>query len=445
MTGQEVVDTAKNDAALQFFKKDCKSNVDIERATAKIEHVDLNWKIDFEKSEIYGLAEYTIRKLGDNVAADRSLEMDIRDLSIRAIRGLGERSENDLQFQISPNKDSEMGSLLKIEHNGSEKIRIEYKTAPGAHALQWLPKQSTQTKTHPFLYSQCQATHCRSILPCVDSPMAKFTYTAKVEAPKGIRVLMSAQNVSHDMEKGVFEFRQSKPVSSYLVAIAAGNLEGRKIGPRSTVWSEPGEILDMAEKDFKEVEKMIRLAEDLLGPYEWEVYDILVMPYTFPYGGMENPCLTFATPSIITGDKSLVSVIVHEIVHSWMGNTVTNSNWEHFWLNEGHTRYLEMKLVSMLMDNSYDGNFGSMFVYNGFRALVECVHTMEKDGTPELTRLVTDLSNIDTDNAFSMSCRLGRIAAVTNQLSIISALNPHEIRYLCRVFSYERHKITLLF
>lgn len=212
------------------------------------------------------------------------------------------------------------------------KVTIEYATTQDCTACQWLEPSQTVGKKHPYLFTQCQAIHARSLLPCQDSPSIKLTYSANITAP--LRAVMSAVPAGEYKhaagDKTTFKFEQKQRIPSYLIALAVGNLEEREIGPRSSVWTEP-EVMEAAAWEFVDTENFIRTGEALLTPYDWGRYDLLVLPASFPYGGMENPCLTFVTPSLLAGDRSLVDVVAHEIAHSWMGNLVTTENWEHFW------------------------------------------------------------------------------------------------------------------
>ncbi|CAG7696250.1 unnamed protein product, partial [Allacma fusca] len=279
------------------------------------------------------------------------------------------------------------------------KIIIEYETAPSAESLQWLTKEQTHGKEYPYLFSQCQAIHARSLLPCQDTPFVKTTYTAKVSAPRELTVLMSALQVGEPKPSAdplylTHEFNQKIAIPSYLIAIVAGNIQSKELGPRSRVWSERA-FLELAATDFADTEQMLATAEKICGDYVWGRYDILVLPPSFPYGGMENPCLTFVTPTLLTGDKSLADVIAHEITHSWTGNLVTNKNFEHFWLNEGFTRFIERKIVGRLGGEARR-QFSS---HLGWSELIDCVKALGPNNP--LTQLVVDLRGVDPEDAFS--------------------------------------------
>lgn len=291
----------------------------------------------------------------------------------------------------------DIGSKLTIDlptkTDGEIVLVIHYKTASTASGLQWLSAKQTSGKKHPFVFSQCQAIHARSIVPCQDTPSVKFTYNAIVRHSPELTALMSAIRLSN--ETGVTRFEQIVPIPSYLLAIAVGDLYSKRVGKRSHVWAEKS-VVDEAAEEFSDTEAFIETAEAICGPYLWKVYDLLVMPKSFPFGGMENPCLTFLTPTIIAGDKSLVDVVAHEISHSWTGNLVTNANFEHFWLNEGFTVFVEQKIIGRLRGSQYR----DFHALHGLSELKDTINNQLKD-EPELTKLVVDLSNVGPDDAFS--------------------------------------------
>lgn len=360
-------------------------------------HLNLTYNVDFDSHVFKAKVALTIEVLEDHFS---SLILDTKDLKISKVTANGQAA----QFALGP-KHSYMGTPLEItlpfELSRGQHVIVEvtYETAPTASALQWLTPEQTAGKKHPYLFSQCQANHCRTMVPCQDSPSVKHTYYAQVSVPKELVAVMSAVRDGQvpdpqDNSRIIYRFRQPVPMPSYLIAIVVGALESREIGPRSRVWSEK-EFVDKAAFEFSETETMLKTAEDLAGPYVWGHYDILVLPPSFPYGGMENPCLTFATPTLLAGDKSLSNVIAHEISHSWTGNLVTNKTWEHFWLNEGHTVYLE-RMIGRCMESEQFRQFKAI---GGWKELQESVNTFGANNP--LTNLVPDLKEVDPDDAFS--------------------------------------------
>ena len=310
-----------------------------------VNHIDLNLKVDFPHKQLDGVATLT---LDWKSASAPDLVLDTENLkiaSIEAVDGTGHASA--LKYQLAaavPN----MGSKLTIAApKHPHAVRIAYTTSPDASGLQWLTAAQTADKKLPFLFSQSEATHARSWIPLQDSPAIRFTWKARVSAPKDVRVVMSAPNDPKHALDGSFDFDQTHPIPSYLMAIAAGDIDARETGPRSAVYAEPS-VVAKAAHEFEDTEKMIEATEKLYGPYRWGRYDILVLPPSFPFGGMENPNMTFATPTIIVGDKSLVSVISHELAHSWSGNLVTNATWRDGWLNEGFTTYVQGRVTEAL-------------------------------------------------------------------------------------------------
>uniref|UniRef100_A0A3P9K287 Leukotriene A(4) hydrolase n=1 Tax=Oryzias latipes TaxID=8090 RepID=A0A3P9K287_ORYLA len=360
-------------------------------------HLNLHLRVDFRRRVIAGTVELTVEALEDNFSL---LTLDTRDLNVVSVSA----NQQPARFTLA-SKHSFKGTQLDITlpfhlSRGQHVIvQVVYETSPSASALQWLTPEQTAGKKQPYLFSQCQAHHCRSMVPCQDTPSVKHTYYAQVSVPKDLVAVMSAvrdgqEEDPEDSSRIVYRFRQPVPMPSYLIAIVVGALESREIGPRSRVWSEK-EFVDKAAFEFSETETMLKTAEDLAGPYVWGQYDILVLPPSFPYGGMENPCLTFATPTLLAGDKSLSTVIAHEISHSWTGNLVTNKTWEHFWLNEGHTVYLER----MIGRQMYGEQFRQFKAMGGWKDLQDSVNTFGPNNP--LTNLVPSLQDVDPDDAFS--------------------------------------------
>ncbi|XP_051911023.1 leukotriene A-4 hydrolase isoform X2 [Hippocampus zosterae] len=360
-------------------------------------HLNLSLHVDFESRVIRGKVAITVEVLEERLS---SLTLDTRDLKIVSVDANGQAA----RFTMGPRhsfKGTPLEITLPFDLSRGQHVIVEvtYRTGPTAPALQWLTPQQTAGKKRPYLFSQCQAHHCRSMLPCQDTPAVKHTYYAQVSVPKDLVAAMSALRDGQDADpqdanRVIYRFRQNVAMPSYLIALVVGALESREIGPRSRVWSE-AEYVDRAAFEFSETEAMLKTAEELAGPYVWGSYDILVLPPSFPYGGMENPCLTFATPTLLAGDKSLSNVIAHEISHSWTGNLVTNATWEHFWLNEGHTVYLERMICARLEGEPFR-QFKAM---GGWKDLQDSVSTFGAQNP--LTNLVPSLREVDPDDAFS--------------------------------------------
>ena len=306
-------------------------------------HMDL--KADFSAKTLAGHAELTLQWL-DKTAT--TLDLDTRELAISKIQALGADGKwLDATWTVDK-LDAEKGQALHIALKGQPtKVRIYYRTAPTASALQWLNPVQTMSGKRPFMFSQSQSIDARSWVPVQDTPAVRFTYSARIDAPPGLRVVMSADNDPKATGKGGWRFKMPQPIPSYLLAIGIGELEVRSLGARSAVYAEPKHI-KAAAYEFADTEKMITAAESLYGPYRWGRYDMLVLPPSFPIGGMENPRLTFLTPTMIAGDRSLVDLIAHELAHSWSGNLVTNASWKHFWLNEGFTTYVTTRILESL-------------------------------------------------------------------------------------------------
>ncbi|MFL9584217.1 M1 family metallopeptidase [Stenotrophomonas sp. AB1(2024)] len=310
-----------------------------------IKDLALDLKLDFDSRQIGGTATYTL-EWKDKAATQ--LVLDTRELTIEKVEAVAaDGSTAPLQFALAP-ADKVFGSKLTIEAPEQPgKVLVTYHTAPTASGLQWLEPSMTEGKKLPFMFSQSQAIHARSWVPLQDTPSVRFTYSAHVASRPDVMVLMSADNDPKAARDGDYTFKMPQPIPSYLLAIAAGDLVFEPISGRSGVWAEPT-MVGKAAKEFEDTEKMIGAAEKLYGEYRWGRYDMLVLPPSFPFGGMENPRLTFATPTVIVGDKSLVSLVAHELAHSWSGNLVTNSSWKDIWLNEGFTTYVQGRITEAL-------------------------------------------------------------------------------------------------
>ncbi|MEG2804511.1 M1 family metallopeptidase [Stenotrophomonas sp.] len=310
-----------------------------------VKDLALDLKLDFDARQIGGTATYTL-EWKDKAA--KQLVLDTRELTVEKVEALdADGKTTPLPFVLAP-ADKVFGSKLSIEAPAQPaKVQITYHTAPTASGLQWLEPSMTEGKKLPFMFSQSQAIHARSWVPLQDTPSVRFTYSAHVVSRPDVMVLMSADNDPKAARDGDYTFKMPQPIPSYLLAIAAGDLVFEPISGRSGVWAEPT-MVGKAAKEFEDTEKMIGAAEKLYGEYRWGRYDMLVLPPSFPFGGMENPRLTFATPTVIVGDKSLVSLVAHELAHSWSGNLVTNASWKDIWLNEGFTTYVQGRITEAL-------------------------------------------------------------------------------------------------
>ena len=311
----------------------------------RVRHVDLDLSVDFDKKQIVGSTTLRVERQ-PGCPPNAKLVLDAKGLVIEEIAtGSGEARPTVLGVLESVKEDPILGRALSIPlPNGDDFVRIRYHTSPGAGALQWVAPPQTSGKVHPFLFTQSEAIQARTWLPLQDSPGVRVTYSAKVRAPKGLTAVMSAESRPRGDDPTVFEFAMDRPIPSYLIALGVGDLAFRHLGPRTGVWAEPS-ILTKAAWEFGDTERMVEATEKRFGPYRWGRYDLLVLPPSFPFGGMENPRLTFATPTILAGDRSLVALVAHELAHSWSGNLVTNATWRDFWLNEGFTVYLERRIV----------------------------------------------------------------------------------------------------
>ncbi|SCX80358.1 Aminopeptidase N [Flavobacterium anhuiense] len=358
-----------------------------ELAVAK--HLDLDIKVDFDTQTISGKASWTI----DNISKGNEIIFDENTLNITKVT-LGDE-EKETKFELG--KDTEFHGKplhITIEPN-TTKVNIYYNTTKDGVALQWLKPEQTADKKKPFVFSQGESVWSRTWIPCQDSPGVRFTYNAKVTVPKDLLAVMSAVNPQKKNDTGVYTFKQDKAIPSYLMAIAVGDIEFQAIDKRTGVYAEPS-VLKSAAYEFAELGKMVNAAEKLYGPYRWGRYDVLVLPPSFPYGGMENPNLTFLTPGVLAGDRSLTSLLAHELGHSWSGNLVTNATWDDIWLNEGFTTYVEHRIGEAIFGKK---EFDMQNVITN-KELVDNV--AEYGDTNPDTRLKVSLTGRNPDDGISM-------------------------------------------
>lgn len=355
----------------------------------RVSHISLDLDTDFEKNILSGWAELSIV----NYRGVKELILDTRDLDIDSVK-----LDNESLTKYSLGEASDVfGQPLKIKIQPTSKtVKVYYSTRPESAALQWLTPEQTFGKKHSFLFSQSQAILARSWVPCQDGPGVKFTYDAKVKTDPSLIVLMSAENKTEKSPDGEYTFQMTQPISSYLLAIAVGDLNYQSTGRNSGVFAEP-DMLSKSVWELQSMQSMIDSAEQLYGPYAWEQYDVVILPPSFPFGGMENPRLTFATPTIIAGDRSLVSLIAHELAHSWSGNLVTNETWDDFWLNEGFTVYFEQRIMEKIFGKPYE----EMLTKLGMGDLVNTINELEEEGKSADTYLYLNLEGRDPDDGLT--------------------------------------------
>src|SRR5436190_6596455 len=354
---------------------------------AVVRHIALNLEVDFERRVLRGIAEVRFEKTPEA----RRLVLDTHGLTIDRINidGGGEAT-----FALG-DETPFLGRALTIDvDEDTEVVSIHYETSPDAAAVQWLAPAQTAGGKHPFLFTQSQAILARTWVPCQDSPGIRMTYSATVRVPKELMAVMSAENPVEANDSGVYHFHMPQPIPSYLLALSVGDLAFRRFSDNSGVYAEEP-MIEASAYELADTPKMIEAAEKLYGPYRWGEYDVLVLPPSFPFGGMENPRLTFATPTILAGDRSLVSLVAHELADSWSGNLVTNATWNDFWLNEGFTVYLEHRTMEAIAGRDYS----EMLAQLAKQELTE-----EIDGlgaaSPD-TRLLLDLAGRDPDDGMT--------------------------------------------
>jgi leukotriene-A4 hydrolase len=313
----------------------------------RLRRLELDLTVDFDRKELSGTATLDLLK-SPGSRLDAPLVLDLKGPIIDEVwADPGNERWVPVRFELSRG-DEIRGQALTIPlPAGANRVRVRYRTRPDAGALQWLDPSRTAGKKHPFLFTQSQAIQARTWLPIQDTPGVRFPYAATIRVPSGLKAVMAAEHLPPEADPTVFRFAMKEPIPSYLVALAVGDLAFRPLGPRTGVFAEPS-MVDKAAAEFVDTEAMVEATEKRFGPYRWGRYDLLVLPPSFPFGGMENPRLTFATPTILAGDRSLVSLVAHELAHSWSGNLVTNATWRDFWLNEGFTVYLERRIIEAI-------------------------------------------------------------------------------------------------
>ena len=350
-----------------------------------VTHLNLDLSADFAVKKLIGSVQVTMQRQKENA---KELILDTRDLTILSVTSNGK----PVSFDLKP-ADENLGAALHIVlPEGADTLTINYETSPTASGAQWLTPAQTAGKKHPFLFTQAQAVHARSFIPLQDSPQVRVTYNATIRTPKDLLAVMSASNDPDTERDGVYEFNMPQPIPSYLIALAIGDLQFKAMGERTGVYAEPS-VLASAAAEFEDTESMLIATENKYGPYSWDRYDLLILPPSFPFGGMENPRLSFITPTVIAGDKSLVSLIAHELAHSWSGNTVTNATWRDLWLNEGFTTYLTYRIMEMI----YGEDRYNMEAVLGYQDLQADIASLS--GNDQI--LAIDLRGRNPDDVFS--------------------------------------------
>ena len=356
-------------------------------------HLDLELEVNFQNKTIYGVARHTMKNNNTDTAI-----FDINGLLIQKVTLGTKNHEKETDFVIgNMDKDSILGQpLLVTTKNKTQQINIYYQTTENSAALDWLDSNLTSSKTKPFLYTQGQAILTRTWIPIQDSPSNRITYSAKVSVPDDLIAVMSAKNEREKSSDGNYFFEMKKPIPSYLIALAVGDLSYQSLGPNTGFYCEP-ELAKACLYEFQDLPKMMQAAEKIYGKYQWDQYDLLVLPYSFPFGGMENPMLTFVNPTIITGDRSLTSVVAHELAHSWSGNLVTNRTWNDFWLNEGFTVYFEQRI----MEELYGKDVSDILAAVEYYELQDELKTIAGSNNPEDSRLFLNLKGRNPDDGLT--------------------------------------------
>jgi aminopeptidase N len=380
-----------NTEKLSSLPQDDHSYANLKQIHTKHLHLDL--EVDFKAQTIYGIARHEMQNNGADTAI-----FDLKGLMIQKVT-LGKKGhEKETDFTIGPmDKDSIIGQALLVDVDAkTTDINIYYQTTGASAALDWLDTTLTSSKTKPFLYTQGQAILTRTWIPLQDSPSNRLTYSADVKVPTDLLALMSARNPTKLNASGMYHFEMPYAIPSYLIALAVGDIGFKDLGTGCGVYAEK-ELLKSCAKEFEDLPQMMNVANELYGKYRWERYDVLVLPYSFPFGGMENPMLTFANPTLLTGDKSLVSVLAHELAHSWSGNLVTNHSWSDLWLNEGTTVYFEQRIMEALSGKEV----ADIMALIEFDELQDALKEIAASKNPEDSKLHLELAGRDPDLALS--------------------------------------------
>ncbi|XOV79961.1 MAG: M1 family metallopeptidase [Aestuariibacter sp.] len=351
----------------------------------RVTHIALDLNVDFDNKILSGTATLDVEREDSEV---HTLILDTRDLTIEKVTHQGQM----VPFNLAET-DPYLGTPLEITlADGQQQVTVHYQTSPDASGVQWLTPEQTAGKQHPFLFTQAQAIHARSFIPLQDSPAVRITYEAVIRTPEALLAVMSAENDPDTERDGVYEFSMPQPIPSYLIALAVGDLQFKPMGERTGVYAEAS-WLNRAAAEFEDTEAMLIETEKRYGEYSWGRYDLLILPPSFPFGGMENPRLSFITPTVIAGDKSLVALIAHELAHSWSGNTITNATWRDLWLNEGFTTYLTYRIMEFI----YGTERYQMELVLGAQDLQQDLNSLPKQDQV----LAIDLRGRDADDVFS--------------------------------------------
>ncbi|KAH8202299.1 hypothetical protein TruAng_003576 [Truncatella angustata] len=358
-------------------------------------HTTVNFRVNFEKQRLEGSVQLDLESLTDRES--KEIVLDTNHLHVSSVK----LNSSDLEWKLKETVEPYGSPLYVSLPNGASKgelvkLEIAVQTTAECTGLQWFSPAQTGNKKHPYVYSQCQAILARSVLPCQDTPDVKSTFTFNITSP--LPVVASGVPVPSDASveaEKLFKFEQKVPIPSYLFALASGDLETARIGKNSVVATGPEAIKEAQWELEGDMDKFLDIAQKLIFDYQWGEYNVLVLPPSFAYGGMENPIFTFATPSIISGDRQNVDVIAHELSHSWSGNLVTSCSWEHFWLNEGWTTYLERRIGAAL-HGAPQFDFSAII---GWKALEDTVKLLGADH--EFTKLIISHKGVDPEDAFS--------------------------------------------